>query len=319
MFHDEETYRVNRTFGGKMSISVKDIAAFLVSKNIKHEIYGDFNVLIHGFCPLNSLQDNCITWIRNLKKISFDDFRSHKNIILFAENTSQKIDVDLTIVYVDNVQKTFFEVTEHFFGHLNPDRRQAVIEKTSVVESDNIGEGVYIGHHTFIDREVSIGNHVTIMHNVTIQGKVEIGDDSFIESGTVIGACGFGYVKDDMGKPKLVPHYAGVKIGKEVHIGANNTIIRGCLGDTIIEDYVKTADLVCISHNDVIKSGALLTCGVMIAGSTTVGENTWLAPGAVINNAVDIGDDSYVGIGSVVLKKVKPGRRVFGVPAVNIN
>ena len=56
-----------------------------------------------------------------------------------------------------------------------------------------------------------------------------------------------------------------------------------------------------------------------MAGSTTVGENAWLAPGVVLNNAVNVGDNSYVGIGSVVLKKVKDGRRVFGVPAGNID
>lgn len=302
-----------------MCITVKNIDEFLVSKKIEHRICGNLNSIIHGFCPLNHLRDNCITWARNMKKVSFDDFAQHKNIILFADKTSQEINVDLTVVYVDNVQNTFFEVTEHFFGYLNPDRHRSRMEKTAVVESNRIGKGVYIGHHTFIDREVSIGNHVIIMHNVTIQGKVEIGDNSFIESGTVIGACGFGYIKNDIGQQKLVPHYAGVKIGKEVHIGANNTIIRGCLGDTIIEDYVKTADLVCISHNDVIKSGAMLTCGATIAGSTIVGENAWLAPGAVVNNAVNIGDDSYVGIGSVVLKKVKPKHKVFGNPAVNID
>ncbi len=302
-----------------MNLTIKDITDFLKIKKIEYEVYGEINTVVCGFCPLNHLKNNCITWVRNLKKLSLDEFCMHKNIILFADITAQKIGADLTIVYVDNVQRTFFEITEHFFGHLNPDIHDARIEKTAVVESDNIDEGVYIGHHTFIDKEVRIGKNVTIMHNVTIQGKVEIGDNSFIESGTAIGVCGFGYVKDEVGKQKLVPHYAGVKIGKEVHIGANNTIIRGCLYDTIIEDGVKTADLVCISHNDVIKSGAMLTCGVMIAGSTTVGENSWLAPGAVVNNAVDIGDDSYVGIGSVVLKKVKSGHKVFGVPAVNID
>ena len=122
-------------------------------------------------------------------------------------------------------------------------------------------------------------------------------------------------MENEAGKQEIVPHYAGVKIGKNVRLGANNTVIRGCLADTIIEDDVKTADLVCISHNDVIKQGAMITCGTVIAGSTIVGENTWIAPGAVINNAVNIGADSYIGIGSVVPTKIRKGKKVFGNPA----
>jgi UDP-3-O-[3-hydroxymyristoyl] glucosamine N-acyltransferase len=184
-----------------------------------------------------------------------------------------------------------------------------------VVETSDIDEGVYIGHHTYISEDVSIGKNVTIMHNVTIDGKVSIGDNTFIESGTVIGSTGFGFYKNMNGDQEIVPHYAGVRIGSNVHIGANSVVMRGCLGDTVIEDKVKISELCCIAHNDVIKEGTIVTVGTLIAGSTTVGKNVWIAPGSTVNNALDIGDDSHIGIGSVVLKKVKQGRRVFGNPA----
>lgn len=302
-----------------MKVKAKDILKFFNTLNIDCDIAGNKEISVSGFCPLNSIQDSCVTWTRNIKKIPIHELNTHKNIILLAENETKINNVLFSVIYVDDVHRSFFLMLEHFFGSLNPEHRERKIEKSAIVETEQIGKNVYIGHHCFISKNVTIGNNVTIMHNITIDGKVSIGDNTFIESGTVIGACGFGYYKDFSGNQEIVPHYGGVQIGANVRIGANNTIIRGCLSDTIIEDYVKTADLCCISHNDVIKQGAMLTCGTIIAGSTIVGEHAWLAPGTILNNAAVIGDNSYVGIGSVVLKKVKNGQKVFGNPAVNID
>ena len=87
----------------------------------------------------------------------------------------------------------------------------------------------------------------------------------------------------------------------------------------LTEDDVKTADLVCISHNDIVKQGVMITCGTVIAGSASVGENTWIAPGVVINNGVTIGRDAYIGIGSVVATRIRKARKVFGNPAKYID
>lgn len=300
-------------------ISVKEILDFLKESNMVYRVQGSDSVHIELFCPLNNLRNNCITWIREGKKIPIAELNSFKGMVLFAEHGMPCQGNDFTIIYVENVQRTFFRVTEHFFGYLNPQRIIERIEKSAVVETENIGAGVYIGHHSFISKDVVIGNNVTIMHNVTIDCKAEIGDNTFIESGTVIGACGFGYMINEEGKQEVVPHYGGVKIGKNVHIGANNTIIQGCLSDTVIEDDVKTADLVCISHNDIVKQGVMITCGTVIAGSASVGENTWIAPGVVINNGVTIGRDAYIGIGSVVATRIRKARKVFGNPAKYID
>ncbi len=296
-------------------IRVKEILDFLNESEINYEVQGKESVQIRLFCPLNNLKDHCITWIRKGNRIPVDELNRLNEMVLFAEKGMSCTGNDFTIIYVENVHRTFFRVTEYFFGCLNPENITKKIEKSAIIETEDIGTGVYIGHHSFISKDVMIGNNVTIMHNVIIDCKAEIGDNTFIESGTVIGACGFGYLTDEAGKQEIVPHYGGVKIGKNVRIGANNTIIRGCLSDTVIEDDVKTADLVCISHNDIIKQGAMITCGTVIAGSTIVGENTWIAPGAVINNGIAIGEDAYIGIGSIVATKIRKKKKVFGNPA----
>lgn len=294
---------------------VKEILDFLTNSNINYKFQGDESIQFDSFCPLNCLKDNSITWIRGNHKLPLEELNGHSNMVLFAEDSLTINGVQFSIIFVEEVHRTFFRVVEHFFGDLNPEKRQEKIEETAIVETLLIGSGVYVGHHSYISQDVTIGNNVTIMHNVTINCRAEIGDNTFIESGTVIGACGFGYMTNEEGIQEIVPHYGGVKIGRNVRIGANNTIIRGCLSDTVIEDDVKTADLVCISHNDIIKQGVMITCGTVIAGSTTVGANTWMAPGVVVSNGVDIGIDTYIGIGSVVATNIRKNRKVFGNPA----
>lgn len=301
------------------SISMKDICTFLSEIGVQYHLEEKPEIKILGFCPLNDLKTNSITWIRKKYKLPIDALNQFNDILLFAEFGTEVEGLKIPVIFVDEVHRTFFRVTEEFFGYLNPEKRVKKIEATAVVETDLIGRDVYIGHHTYVSKDTSIGDNVTIMHNVTICGKVAIGDDSFIESGTVIGDCGFGYMTNEEGNKEIVPHYAGVRIGRNVRIGANNTISRGCLSDTVIEDGVKTADLVCISHNDIIKQNVMITCGTAIAGSTTIGENSWIAPGVTINNAVDIGQDAYIGIGSVVATRVRKNKKVFGNPAKYIN
>ncbi len=296
-------------------ITVKNICDFLKSRDIEYRLSSDSPVTITGFCPLNNLKDHSVTWVRSNHKLPIEELNSYTNVLLFAESGIDVGNALFPVIFVKEVQRIFFRVTERFFGELNPEKKVERIEPSAIVETSSIGSGVYVGHHSYISEQAAIGNNVTIMHNVTIDGKIEIGDNCFIESGTVIGACGFGYMANEEGNQEIVPHYAGVRIGKNVRIGANCTIIRGCLADTVIEDDVKIADLVCISHNDIIKKGAMITCGTVIAGSTTVGERVWMAPGVVVSNGVEIGDDAYVGIGSVVPARIRKGKKVFGNPA----
>lgn len=297
-----------------MKITVLEVLRFIESIGGKFELAGKDSVEFEDYCPLNTLKDNAITWVRNIDDVVLHEMNCYKNLVLIAEQ-GKKIEAAFPVIYVENAHRTYFKIIEHFFAKLDFEKKEPKIESTAVVETDNVGEGVYIGHHTYIDKDVVIGNRVKIYHNVTIQGKCSIGDDTVIESGASIGVCGFGHYTDFDGNPVCVPHLGGVSIGKHVKIGANNTIARGCLADTIIEDYVKTDNLCHIAHNDHIKRGAMLTAGVVISGSTTVGENTWLAPGTLLNNSIEVGNNAFTGIGTVATKDIPEGKVVVGVPA----
>ena len=217
------------------------------------------------------------------------------------------------ILYAENAHRTFFRILAHFFAGEDPENRAAGMAPTAIVESGNIGDNVYIGHHTYIGRDVVIGNHVQILNNVSIQGNVRIGDHSVIESGASIGTCGYGHYTDEEGHSVCVPHLGGVQIGSHVKIGANCVIVRGCLADTVIEDYAKIDALSHIAHNVHVKSGAMIV-NSLICGSATIGESAWLAPGTVVRNQVTVGNDSFLGLGTIAVKDIPPKKLVMGVP-----
>ena len=218
------------------------------------------------------------------------------------------------ILYAENAHRTFFRILARFFADEDPENRAAGIAATAVVESGHIGDSVYIGHHSCIGGDVVIGNHVQILNNVSIQGKVSIGDYTVIESGTCIGTCGYGHYTDEEGYPICVPHLGGVHIGAHVKIGANCVVARGCLADTVIEDYAKIDALSHIAHNVHVGSRAMVI-NSLVSGSATIGENAWLAPGTVVNTAATVGQGSFLGLGTIATKDVPPGKLAVGVPA----
>ncbi|MCC8136716.1 MAG: hypothetical protein LIO76_01390 [Clostridiales bacterium] len=298
-----------------MKFGIRQIEEILRNYGIKYEIVGDKDTEVSYYCPLNQLKDNSITWVRNISDVSVPLMNSIQNVILVAELGKNLEGAVFPVIYAENAHRTFFRIVQHLFMDADPEMKGARIERTAIIETSKIGNDLYVGHHTYIGKDVIIGNHVRVMHNVVIQGKVEIGSYTVIESGTTIGACGFGHYNDEDGNPVCVPHFGGVKIGEHVKIGANNAISRGCLADTVIEDYVKTDNLCHIAHNDHIKHGAMLTAGTIISGSTTVGENVWLAPGTLLNNAITVGDNAFLGIGAVATKSIPEGVIAAGVPA----
>lgn len=142
----------------------------------------------------------------------------------------------------------------------------------------------------------------------------EIGSGTRIGPNCSIGQPGFGYEIID-GEPTHFPHVGRVLIGDNVHIGANVTIDRGTLSDTVIEDGVKIDNLVHIAHNVVVRRNAFVIAGAMLGGSCDIGEDAWIAPHAVIKEGVRIGKRVVVGLGAVVLKDVEDDAVVAGVPA----
>jgi UDP-3-O-[3-hydroxymyristoyl] glucosamine N-acyltransferase len=143
---------------------------------------------------------------------------------------------------------------------------------------------------------------------------VKLGKNVVLHSGAVIGSDGFGYVKD---KDKIYkfPQLGKVVIEDDVEIGANTTIDRGSLSDTVIGRGSKIDNLCQIAHNVRVGRNVLMAAQCGVSGSTVIGNNVMIGGKVGITDNAVIGDDVVIGAGSAVIGSLEKGDKVWGVPA----
>jgi UDP-3-O-[3-hydroxymyristoyl] glucosamine N-acyltransferase len=156
-----------------------------------------------------------------------------------------------------------------------------------------LGENVQIGPGTVIANDVRIGDNTVVHANVTIGYGTEIGNNCTIFSGVVIGADGFGYARDGDAYFKI-PQLGKVVIGDNVDIGANTTVDRGALRNTVIHDGVKIDNQVQVAHNVVIGRHTVISAYTGIAGSVKIGEHCLIGGGVGVRDNIEITDNVVI-------------------------
>jgi UDP-3-O-[3-hydroxymyristoyl] glucosamine N-acyltransferase len=209
---------------------------------------------------------------------------------------------------------------------LNPaQQRPRGVHSSAVVHSDippssSIGENVVVGERVRIGENVtvypgcvigdgvSIGNDSLLYPNVVIYHDCVVGRRAVIQAGAVIGGDGFGFAKE--GKRWIkIPQIGRVVIGDDVEIGANTSIDRGALDDTVIGDGVKLDNQIQIAHNVVIGDHTAMAGCVGIAGSTRIGSCCTVGGAGMIVGHLELADDVHVSAGTMVTKSLrKPGQ-----------
>jgi len=236
----------------------------------------------------------------------------------YNNNTEIFHNQQINFVIVKNPRLTFSKILSEFFvkkveygmihssvlihpsASYNP--QEVIIEPNVVVESNvTLGSNVIIGANTVIKSDTFIHSNVKIGSNCTI------------------GGVGFGYEKNEDGFYDVIPHVGNVVLHEGVEIGNNTCIDRAVMGSTILHKNVKIDNLVHIAHGVEIGENSLVIAHAMIAGSVSVGTNSWIAPCSSIRQKLTVGNDVTVGMGSVVVKNVSDGEIVAGVPAKKIN
>ena len=184
-----------------------------------------------------------------------------------------------------------------------------------VVEAGaSVGAGTSLGPGSFLGRCSSIGPRGRVAARVAICGHVTIGARVVVHPGAVIGADGFG-IANDGGVWVKIPQLGGVRIGDDVEIGANTTIDRGALEDTVIEDGVKLDNLIQIGHNVRIGAHTAVAAGVAIGGSTRIGSRCTIAGAASVAGHLEIADDVHITATSAVPKSIgRAGVYSSGMP-----
>ncbi|MBD5550883.1 MAG: hypothetical protein HDQ96_06870 [Lachnospiraceae bacterium] len=273
---------------------------------------GNSQTEINVFSSLSHYKKNSLTWIQ--KEENYNKLKRPSNISCAVIQSGIKVEFK-NVIITDNSKEVFFAILHEFWGEK---KQEGSIGKGTVV-SDNaeIDPTVIIGCNCCIDGNVVIGAHTVIEHNVVIQGIVRIGENCYIQSGTVIGIDGFGYSIDSYtGKKKMVEHFGGVVIGKDVFIGSHVNIARGTIDDTVVGNGVKIAPSTHIGHNNMIGDDVTIICSSLY-GSVKTGAGSYVTA-STVQNQMEIGEHTVIGMGSVVTKSVGSNVIAYGIPAKTI-
>ena len=206
----------------------------------------------------------------------------------------------------------------HPKAHVDPAAKVAAdawIGAGAVVEAGaEVAPRASIGPNCTVMEGAHVGEASRLVANVTLCHGTRIGKRALLHPGVVIGADGFGFAPDKAGWVK-VPQLGSVRIGDDVEIGANTTVDRGALEDTVIEDGVKLDNQIQIGHNTRIGAHTAIAGCTGIAGSVVVGRRCMIAGGAAIAGHLEICDDVVITAYTLVSHSItKPGTYSGSLP-----
>ena len=292
-------------------MTIKQIAEFLQS-----EFKGDGEIEITRVASLDKARENEISFIEKVETFQ----TSNASCLLVPESFDAEL--PCSIIKAKNPKLAFAKVA----AQLHPfNWRTNNIHETAIVTSDVMefrayfigafvtigencvaGEGTQILDGARIGNNVSIGKNSIIHPNVVIYDNVEIGHDCIIHAGAVIGADGFGFVRDGARGYVKFPQIGAVVIEDDVEIGANSCIDRGALGETRIGAGTKIDNFVQIAHNVQIGKRVVIAAQTGISGSTIIEDD------CVIGGQVGMGDHATVKTGAIIGSQagVLPGKIV---------
>jgi len=288
-----------------------------ISERFGGEIIGDPDIRVREVATLENAGPGAIAFLANPRyREQLSGTRATAVILGVAMRDATSLP---RLVCVDP-----YACFAHVSGLLNPARQaqpgnhpSAVIHASAVVAEDaevealaviggntKIGARSLIGAGCVIGGNVSIGEDVRLYPNVTIYDGCVIGDRVILHSGAVIGADGFGIAMSE-GRWLKVPQIGRVVIGDDVEVGANTTIDRGAIDDTVIEEGVKLDNLIQIAHNVRIGAHTAIAACAGVAGSARIGRYCRIGGASGIAGHVTIPDHVEISTHTLITKSIK--------------
>ena len=262
-----------------------------IAEALEGTIDGDRSLLIERLATIESADEGSITFLSNKRYEKYLASTNASAIIVSRNQRSER--KDIAFIRVDDPYHGFLKTLKLFHGEASPPKpgvhQTAFIDDSADVHPEasigphvsigahsKIGAGTSIGAGAVIEENCVIGDRCVIYPNVSILARTSIGLDSIIHAGTTIGSDGFGFVPTD-GMYEKIPQIGGVIIEDNVEIGANCTIDRGTIGNTIIRSGVKLDNLIQIAHNVEIGENTVVAAQSGISGSASLGKNVVIA------------------------------------------
>ncbi len=294
------------------SFAIKEI--FHLLKN--YRFLGDENTVLDGVANFEQkgAWSKSVMWLSDaLLEKSKEFICTEIGLLVLTEKSYELlIDKPQNVLLVDHPREAFQQILSAFFGK----KWTPTVEKTAIIHSSvEVPPSCYVGHYVVIEEGVMVDENCFIGHHSVIHENTIIGKGVTIGTHNTIGGAGFGYTQNESGIYNQFAHLGNVVLEDNVTIHNNTCIDRAVIGSTVISEGAKIDNLVHIAHGVTIGKHTLVIANSMIAGSTKIGDNCWIAPSASVLNKLHVGDGSTVGIGAVVLKDVPSDTIVFGNPA----
>ncbi len=287
------------------------------------------NFRIHGLESLDNASENDMTFLNSRKyqnlslKTNAAVCITSPNLFKFLPKSCIKINVKNILFAVTQIARMFYPTAEMDFPDLNLSKSEDV---------KNLFPNVNFGHNVLIGKNVKIGKNSKIASNSIIESNVNIGDNCiigsfvtvrnsiisnnvYIQDGSKIGVKGFGFIPNK-NKNIRTPHVGKVILKEGVEIGANSTIDRGSLSNTIIGKNTFLDNQVHVAHNVQIGKNCMIAGQVGFAGSSILGDNVVIGGQAGISGHLNIGSNVKIGGGSGVINDIPDNFQVMGYPAV---
>ena len=292
------------------------------------ELRGDPSATVDSVGSLSQAGASAVTFLANPKYVSqLKDTRAAA-VILDARSADSS---PVAALIAANPHATFARVATllHPEAPLNPgihrdasvaagarvDPSAEVAAQAFVAGGVRIGARCFIGPGCVVEAGAVLGDDTRLAARVYIGRAVTLGARCMVQPGAVIGGDGFGFAPEK-GTWVKVPQIGSVTVGDDVEIGANTTIDRGAIGDTVIEDGVKIDNLIMIAHNCRIGAHSALAACVAIAGSSVVGKRCILGGRAGMTGHITLCDDVVVLGTSFISHSIhKPGVYSSALPS----
>jgi len=291
------------------------------------QLIGDPEIEISGIAPLDIASATNITFLSNPKLRSQAEksgaaaliLSSHDNESIGSAYTGARIVTDNPYAYFARASQLFaakraLPVTLGIHATAVIDSSADIAPSASIGPLVVIEAGVQVGERAiiepgcFLGRNVQVGADTHLHARVSIEHGCRIGERCIVHSGAVIGADGFGFANEN-GEYIKIPQVGIVSVGNNVEIGANTTIDRGTLSDTVIEDGVKLDNQIHIGHNCHIGAHTAMAGCVGVAGSAKIGKYCTFGGAAMILGQLTIADHVHISAGSLVSRSIlQPGQ-----------
>ena len=308
-----------------MAIS-KSLAELAI--HVGGRVVGDGNVIIHKVSPIDEALPGEITFLSNPRYQKYLS-RCKASAVIVGPGVAAACGDRGALNFLEAINPyvafakilQLFQPAPHFKGEISSsayvDDSAVVAGGVTIFPNVFVGRGVKVGQNSvfypgvFLGDEVEVGDACVLHANVVVREGCRIGNRVILHAGVVVGSDGFGYAGTGRARIKI-PQAGIVVVEEDVEIGANTTIDRATLGQTVIRRGVKIDNLVQIAHNVVVGEDSVVAAQAGIAGSTRLGRDVTLAGQVGVVNHIEIGDGAIVGPQSGIPKSVPPGAVLSG-------